>query len=278
MPQVALIDPGTRGMAGRPVLCVLTWLAFLAISVATPENVERVGLGSKGVGEDPSNAILVVGLDSHVRGLKSNNACPAGSIYDTALTNCSVICAGGKYRDITGSTTLESIAVVGSCKACAPGTARDTSDTVLDACALCPVGTSNARPGQVTCIPCSFQGENVYANETGSTACTPCPANTHQRTGEDVTEVGFSLDACVCKSGFYSPTANLTGTACEPCPMGATCAGDVSRPISKSLYYGYAHPYEEYFMRCHRMVRCHRDFSRPLTLALNISFPFFPDY
>ena len=129
-------------MGGRPVLCVLIWLAFLAISVATPENVERVRLGSEGVGEGLLNAILDVGLDSHVRGLKSNNACPAGSIYDTALTACSVICAGGKYRNNTGSTTLESIAVVGSCKKCAPGTARDTSDTVLDACAPCPVGTS----------------------------------------------------------------------------------------------------------------------------------------
>ena len=162
-------------MGGRPVLRVLIWLAFLAISVATPENVERVRLGSEGVGEGLLNAILDVGLDSHVRGLKSNNACPAGSIYDTALTACSVICAGGKYRNNTGSTTLESIAVVGSCKKCAPGTARDTSDTVLDACAPCPVGTSNARPGQVTCIPCSLQGENVYANETGAVVCTPCP-------------------------------------------------------------------------------------------------------
>ena len=66
-------------MGGRPVLCVLIWLAFLAISVATPENVERVRLGSEGVGEGLLNA-LDVGLDSHVRGLKSNNACPAGSI------------------------------------------------------------------------------------------------------------------------------------------------------------------------------------------------------
>ena len=81
--------------------------------------------------------------------------------------------------------------------------------------------------------------------------CVPRAPNTHQRTGDDVTEVGFSLDACVCKSGFYSPTANHTGTACEPCPVGATCTGGVSRPMSKSLYYGYAHPYEEYFMRCH---------------------------
>ena len=65
-------------MGGRPVLCVLIWLAFLAISVATPENVERVRLGSEGVGEGLLNAILDVGLDSICSRIEVEQRMPGG--------------------------------------------------------------------------------------------------------------------------------------------------------------------------------------------------------
>ena len=126
--------------------------------------------------------------------------------------------------------------------------------TPLTACAPCPVGASNPRLGQSACIPCSNQGDDKYANASGSATCASCPANTHQLTGDDVEAVGVRVDACACRPGFYDPVANRTGVACVPCPKGATCAGDLARPASLPVYFGCAPPNDLFFMRCHRMI------------------------
>lgn len=182
--------------------------------------------------------------------------CPTGSAHDAALGACATTCGGGEYRDDATSRSIGGVAVVGACAPCAAGTYRDAGDssTPLTACAPCPVGASNPRLGQSACIPCSNQGDDKYANASGSATCASCPANTHQLTGDDVEAVGVRVDACACRPGFYDPVANRTGVACVPCPKGATCAGDLARPASLPVYFGCAPPNDLFFMRCHRMI------------------------
>ena len=200
------------------------------------------------------------GHDRHVhrRARALAQTCPSGSAYDATLAACAVSCDGGYVRDDTANTTIDASTVFGRCEPCAPGSARESG--TANACVACPVGTSNSRSGQIACVPCSYQGGTKYADVTGAVTCQECPAGTAQRAGDETDAQGatllsgLSLDQCVCQSGMYDPVANRTGAPCELCPKGADCAGDTHRPTSKALYYGCPAPYDDFFLRCHRMI------------------------
>ena len=65
----------------------------------------------------------------------------------------------------------------------------------------------------------------------------------------------MSITECTCEKGFYNPVANMTGEKCLACPLGAKCPGSTGRALSKPLYFGLPTPHQDYFLRCHRMVR-----------------------
>ena len=68
-------------------------------------------------------------------------------------------------------------------------------------------------------------------------------------------QTGVSIAECECEKGYYNPKVNQTGEECVACPKGAKCAGGKNRALSKPLYFGLPAPDEDYFLRCHRMVR-----------------------
>ena len=232
------MDPSCRR---RDMLRVVVWIALsLLVSTATAF---------------PTSHMSNILASNHARAL-TQVTCPTGSALNATLGACAIVCAHGYIRDDLKNTTLGVSTVFGVCEPCSPGKYREGGEA--NACLPCDVGSSNSRSGQATCVPCSYQGGTRYVNTTGAVRCAECPAGTTQRVGETDTNgieqpSGLALEQCVCEKGLYDPVVNGTGSPCVSCPAGAVCAGDITRPTAKPLYYGvYDHP--EYFLRCHRMI------------------------
>jgi len=120
--------------------------------------------------------------------------CSVGSYTDPLLGLC-VPCLAGKYSAVLRSSS------VGDCTNCLAGTySTKAGASSVDTCVACPAGT--------------FSGV-VGANNVSS--CSTCQAGATAVAGSQ------GSGACVCKDGFY-----LTGGgACEICPDGSYCKGNV---------------------------------------------------
>ena len=94
---------------------------------------------------------------------------------------------------------------------------------------------SNCPPGEYsveTASPCVLCAPGTYSDVFGSLSCTPCPVATTSAEGAQ------TLNNCTCQAGFWrTPEAEAAGTgACASCPIGASCAGGGSRPVSLPGY------------------------------------------
>ena len=100
----------------------------------------------------------------------------------------------------------------------------------------CPPGEYADKPGLLSCISCDNSPNVGYANQSGSTFCTDCPANTERTVATSFWQ-GSRVEECVCKPGFYEPDG-LRGRPCLACPTGGKCLGGTEPPRALPGYWG----------------------------------------
>lgn len=110
-----------------------------------------------------------------------------------------VECAGGEYKDFTGST---------ACLGCPLNSNSPQGSTSLSSC----VCTAGFTTDGTSCVQC---GAGSYKTGEGSEPCTPCPEHASSPLG------AISLDSCQCVAGYHGP-----GTACTACVNDFYCPGD----------------------------------------------------
>lgn len=132
----------------------------------------------------------------------SSGECTAGSYYSSSEGACT-LCPIGRFASSTGSRS--------ECTECAKGTHAGTE-------------------GMASCLAC---GTESYADYVGAESCDACPQRTTRIFAmlED-DYYGTSIDNCRCKEGSYRLDGSV-GAACEQCPDGALCLGDLTLPFPR---------------------------------------------
>ena len=127
--------------------------------------------------------------------------CTAG-LYSsgTAASSClPTQCAAGTYASKTG-------AVDAACDACEAG--AFSTATAATSCSRCRPGHFSNATAALECSPCSLGAESrgSYADASGSSVCTSCPAFTSSNVPTAATEASV----CRCSAGHvcsYAPRA-----------------------------------------------------------------------
>lgn len=130
--------------------------------------------------------------------------CPPGEYSaQEGATEC-IPCSIGQFSPEPGRV---------ACDLCPLGTFQDTPGAAL--CKPCQTGTFGPRPAAITCDDCD---PGLYQDQSGQPECLQCPVNTNSP------KKSAAITECVCDEGFFNQEL-LAGQACEPCPLGAVCAG-----------------------------------------------------
>lgn len=124
--------------------------------------------------------------------------CLQGYTAQTTGVAC-VECAGGEYKDFTGST---------ACLVCPLNSNSPPGSTSPSSC-VCSAGFTTDG---TSCVQC---GAGSYKTGEGGEPCTPCPTHASSPLG------ATSLDACYCVAGYHGPA-----TACTACVNDFYCPGD----------------------------------------------------
>ncbi|KNC46965.1 uncharacterized protein AMSG_03398 [Thecamonas trahens ATCC 50062] len=232
----ALVETGAGKIAGP--LATLEWASLPRTSVPSGEAIEGAIRGRDMFGQSliephvtlvlsydtPQSSALVGGVATTPL-VTTAVASPTAAVYVTAGAETNIplavdVALGVDARLAASGATvgmpvspLRASMTVGGCAAGEGGVARTIDGVDVIACALCPSGTTSP-------------GDGSLASCTGTLSC---PENTFRTPSNASTDGSGSV--CVCKSGFWSPSMTVD-TACELCPRGGVCAGELEPPVA----------------------------------------------
>jgi hypothetical protein len=162
------------------------------------------------------------------------NDCSLGRYSSTNGSLGCLTCPENTYADVTG---------LSSCISCPNGTSTQVgasaySQTSVDACSACPVGTFLSSKACILCpigfykndpsgLQCSACPEGFYCNKTGCTQCSSCSQGyfASQKNssscqicdpGKYSSEAGGNSGCKSCEGGKYSGA--IGASSCETCP------------------------------------------------------------